>query len=123
MKAAFGKVVITPPPSFGKVEMAGYSPRAKTIAGIADDIHARAILIEDEVFTGIKRSFLMISLDFPKIPMKIVDYIKDEIKDKADFGLGPGQILVHAIHTHKAPDLTGEFYWNGGILSTIRGVS
>ena len=101
--------------------MAGYS-RPHYARGKLDDVFARAVMIEDLVLGTVKRRFLMLSLDVLKVPMVLADYIKDKIKEDADFGLGPGHILVHGTHTHSAPDLTGEFFWPGGVPQTIKGI-
>ena len=120
MKVAFGKISITPS-DVSKIAMAGYT-RPHFANGKLDDVCARAVLMEDIVDGNIKKRFLMISLDVLKVPMVFCQYIKDEIKKHVDFSLGHGQILIHGIHTHSAPDLTGEFYWPGNIVSTLKGI-
>ena len=119
MKVAFGKIKITPKDVIGK-PMAGYS-RPDPCKGILDDIYAHGVLIEDIVLGDVKKKLLLISLDLLKIPLLVSDYIKEKIKDEV-FSLGPGQILIHATHTHSAPDITGEFYWPGNVLNVIRGI-
>ena len=47
--------------------------------------------------------------------MPLANYIKQKIQDKIDIGLAPADIFIAAIHTHSAPDLTGEYHWPGGI--------
>ena len=121
MKAAFGKIIITPPGGAKGKQMAGYS-RSHYAQGILDEIMARGVILEDVVAENIKKKFLFISLDLLKIPLMIADYIKEKIKEKANFGLGAGQIMIHATHTHHAPDLTGEFYWPGGADKVIKGI-
>ena len=116
MKVAFSKITITPKDMVGKA-MAGYS-RPDPCLGILDDVYAHGVLIEDITLGNIKKRLLLISLDLLKIPLIVSDYIKEKIKDEF-FSLGPGQILVHATHTHSAPDLTGEFHWPGSALNVI----
>lgn len=119
MKVAFSKVNITPDDIIGKA-MAGYS-RPDPCKGILDHVHAHGVLIEDLVLGNVKKKLLLISLDLLKIPLVVTDYIKEQIKEEV-FSLGPGQILVHATHTHSAPDITGEFFWPGGVLNVVKGI-
>jgi len=119
MKVAFNKIKITPKGMIGK-PMAGYS-RPDYCKGILDDVYAYGVLIEDIVLGNIKKRLLLISLDLLKIPLVISDYIKEKIKDDF-YSLGSGQILIHATHTHSAPDITGEFYWPGTFISVIKGI-
>jgi neutral/alkaline ceramidase-like enzyme len=128
MKAAFGKISLVPPLRIqetknGKfrVPMAGYT-RHHYAEGAMDDIMARAVLIEDVVLGNINKKMLLISLDFLKVPMLLTEYIKEKIQEKADFGIGPAQILIHGTHTHSAPDLTGEYYWPGETQNVIKGI-
>ncbi|MGV9173129.1 MAG: hypothetical protein ACOC35_11255, partial [Promethearchaeia archaeon] len=119
MKVAFGKIKITPLDHLGE-PMAGYS-RPDPCLGKLDDIRAYGVLIEDLTLKNIKKRLLLISLDLLKIPIMVADYIKEKIKDHF-FSLGPGQILIHATHTHSAPDITGEFHWPGSALNVVRGI-
>ena len=119
MKVAFSKINITPKGMIGK-PMAGYS-RPDYCKGILDDVYAHGVLIEDVVLGNIKKRLLLISLDLLKIPLVISDYIKEKIKDDI-YSLGPGQILIHATHTHSAPDITGEYFWPGGAMSVVKGI-
>jgi len=119
MKVAFSKIKITPKGMIGK-PMAGYS-RPDYCKGILDDIYAYGVLIEDIVLGNIKKKLLLISLDLLKIPLVVSDYIKEKIKDDF-YSLGPGQILIHATHTHSAPDITGEFYWPGSVVNVVKGI-
>jgi len=119
MKASFGKVVITPPGGVKGIPMAGYS-RAFPASGKLDDIYARAVLIESEGATSTR--MLLISLDLLKIPLHMSEYIKKKIKANADSNLNADNILIHAIHTHSAPDISGEFYWPGSALNVLKGI-
>ena len=101
--------------------MAGYS-RPHYANGVLDDIFAHGILLEDVRLGNIKQRFLFLSLDVLKVPRMVGEYIKDEIKDRVDFALGHGHILIHATHTHSAPDLTGEFFWPGGAQNVVKGI-
>lgn len=119
MKVAFGKIKITPDNYLGE-SMAGYS-RPDPCLGKLDDIHAYGALIESYTLKNVKKRLLLLSLDLLKIPIMVADYIKEKIKDHY-FSLGPGHILIHATHTHSAPDITGEFHWPGSALNVVRGI-
>ncbi|MHA1746581.1 MAG: hypothetical protein ACTSWW_11310 [Promethearchaeota archaeon] len=119
MKASFGKIIITPPGGPEGVPMAGYS-RAFPASGKLDDLYARAVLIESN--GDIPNRILLISLDLLKIPLSVAEYIKKKIKQNADGILGEEQILIHAIHTHSGPDISGEFYWPGSALNVLKGI-
>lgn len=122
MRASFGEVIITPPEFLGGVmgkPMAGYTPAPK-VRGIYDDIKAHAVLIEETFLGNINKRMLFISLDFLKVSFTWTDYLKDQIQDT--YKIHPNQIFVHAIHTHKSMDMTGEFVFGGGMLNTIKGI-
>nr|MDO8084180.1 neutral/alkaline non-lysosomal ceramidase N-terminal domain-containing protein [Candidatus Sigynarchaeum springense] len=125
MKVAFGKIDITPPElqagkgEAAKIAMAGYS-RDHYARGILDPLMVHAVLVEDTTLGNIERRFLFISIDTLKIPMKLADYIKEKIQKR--FWINPNQVIVHATHTHQAPDLTGEFHWPGNVPAVMRGI-
>ncbi len=105
MQASFGAVSITPADVVGR-PLAGYTPVPKC-TGKHDDIHARAVLIEDVTLGNVKKRLLLISMDVLQIPMLFSDYIKEQIQDA--YKIHPNQILIHAIHTHKSLDMSGMF--------------
>ncbi|MHA1683283.1 MAG: neutral/alkaline non-lysosomal ceramidase N-terminal domain-containing protein [Promethearchaeota archaeon] len=119
MKAAFGKVVLTPDDYLGKI-LAGYTP-SPPCTGKRDDIHARAIMLESVVLGNVKKKLLLISLDFLKIPLLVTDYIREKIQEKYR-EIAPDQILIHAIHTHKSLDMGGEFVFPGGYLAVFKSI-
>ncbi len=119
MKVAFSKIKITPVDYFKKA-LAGYS-RPDPCLGKLDDIYGYGVLIEDLVLGNIKKKLLIISLDLLKVPLVVANYIKEKIKDEF-FSLGPGQIVIHATHTHSALDITGEFFWPGGAIKVVKGI-
>ncbi len=124
MRVAFGKADITPPGikekgEAARVPMAGYS-RPHYARGVLDPMMVRAVLVEDTILGNAKKRFLLLSIDTLKIPLKFADYIKEKVQKYHD--INPNQILVHATHTHAAPDLTGEYHWPGGIFSIMRGI-
>jgi len=118
MKVAFGKVNLTPKDYIGKA-MAGYT-RTKPCLGKLDDIYAYGILIENKELHNNSNRLLLISTDLLKIPLSVSNYIKERIQQFMP--INPEQILIHATHTHSSFDLTGEFYWQGGVLNVMKGV-
>lgn len=120
MKASVGSIDITPGDGVG-YPMAGYS-RPHASSGVLDPVQASGVLIEDEHprVPGVKRRLLLVAIDTLKLPLVFCDYVKENIQDAT--GIAPNQILLHAVHTHQAPDLTGEYHWPGGVVATIRGV-
>ncbi|MHA1242575.1 MAG: hypothetical protein ACTSQU_17585 [Promethearchaeota archaeon] len=118
MKVAFNKTKITPKDYIGK-PMAGYS-RKDPCLGKLDDIHAYGVLLNIDSSNN-KHHLLMISVDILKLPLSIVEYIKKRLISKFR-PLKPDEIFLHATHTHSSFDLTGEFYYPGGVLGFIKGV-
>lgn len=117
MKVAFSKTKITPKDFIGK-SMAGYT-RQHYCIGKLDDIYANGILIESDKKE--KQNLLLISLDLLKIPLMLANYIKKKLEREFP-EINSGKTLIHCTHTHSAPDLTGEFFWTGGMLSVMRGI-
>ena len=115
MKVAFGKIKITPKHYLG-IPLAGYTPIPKC-TGVLDDLYAHGVLIEDEELGNIKRRVLLISLDLLKLSLSFTNYIKEKIQKK--YPISPGQVLIHATHTHKGPDVTGEFDRPGGFAQIV----
>lgn len=119
MKVSFSKIKITPKEYIG-VPMAGYT-RKDPCLGKLDDIHANGVLIESSSLKNGKENLLLISLDLLKVPLVWANYVRKKINDEFN-SLDTKNILIHATHTHSAPDLTGEFHWPGGFFSVIKGI-
>ncbi len=116
MNVAFNKISITPKDYIGK-PMAGYA-RKDPCLGKLDDIHAYGVLISQN---NKNTNLLLISVDILKLPLSIVEYIKRKLVSKFT-PLRSDAIIIHATHTHSSFDLTGEFYYPGGMLAFIKGV-
>ncbi len=114
MKVAFGKKTITPLNYLG-MSLAGYT-RKKPCLGKLDDINVHGILIEEN-----QDYLLMLSFDTLKLPLAIVEYMKNRIVSVFP-SIKPEKILIHATHTHASFDLTGEFHWSGGTFNVLRGI-
>ncbi len=119
MRVSFNKIIISPEDSIGR-PMAGYT-RKNPCLGKLDDIYAYGVLIEGKSKEKGQNLLLLISLDLLKIPIALCNYIKKKIKEKYP-SLEGDQILIHCTHTHSAPDLTGEFFWPGGLLNVMKGI-
>ena len=104
MKAAFGRVNLTPDDYRGR-PLAGYG---NYCYGKLDDIYGSVILMEEK---GVY--LLLITTDFLKLPIAFTDYIKSKIF--ARFEIPPKNILLHATHTHKSFDQGGEFQFPRGL--------
>jgi hypothetical protein len=116
MKVAFSRIKLTPKDYIGK-PMAGYS-RKDPCLGKLDDIYANGVLInQNDKGTNL----LLIAIDTLKLPLSIVEYIKKKLTLKYEF-LNSDAIVIHATHTHSSFDLTGEFYYLGGMLAFFKGV-
>lgn len=118
MKVAFARIKITPKNYVG-IPLAGYTPMP-ACDGKLDDVHAHGVLLEDVALGNIKRHLLLISMDILKPALLFSDYIKEKIQEAHH--INPGQVLIHATHTHKGPDVTGEFYKPGGYLALLNGI-
>ena len=119
MRVSFNKIIISPKDFIGR-PMAGYT-RKNPCLGKLDDIYAYGVLIEGKSEEKGKNKLLLLSLDLLKIPIALCNYIKRKIKEKHP-SLKSDQILIHCTHTHSALDLTGEFYWPGGLLNVLKGI-
>jgi hypothetical protein len=120
MKVAFGTVNITPNDFCGKA-LAGYT-RKEPCLGKLDDLYAHTILLSNGSANGENSFFLLISIDLLKIPLSICSYIKTRILQFYPQIKDDESIVIHGTHTHAGFDLTGEFYWPGGILNVMRGI-
>ena len=116
MKVAFSRINITPNDVIGRA-MAGYA-RSDPCKGILDEIQAYGVLIESK---NERKRLLLVSVDILKLPLSVVNYIKQKIIGEIT-SLESNQILIHATHTHSAPDITGEFYWPGSMLNVLKGI-
>ncbi len=116
MKVAFSRINITPKNVIG-MAMAGYT-RPDPCKGILDEIHAYGVLIESK---NDNNQLLLLSVDILKLPLSITNYMKKKILKEFP-SLDSNRVLIHATHTHSAPDTTGEFYWPGSGINVLRGI-
>lgn len=97
-KAGLASVVITPEKP---VWMAGYASRNKPSEGKIQDLHAKALAIQDA--TG--NRIVIITSDLLGLPGALTSEIS-EYANKS-YGLRREQILYNSSHTHTAPVLSG----------------
>lgn len=95
VKVGFGETNITPPVGMA---MAGYA-RPNPSDGVHDDLHARAIVIED----GAGSTVALITLAIVNINRDYFDQIRDGI-NKAT-GIPVQNIVISCTHTHSGPSI------------------
>jgi predicted amidohydrolase len=95
-KAGTSSTVITPRES---TWMAGYAARTKPSEGIAQELYAKALAIED----GTGKKFVIVTTDLIGVPRPLRDYLEKEVQSK--YGLEPASLLINASHTHCGPEL------------------
>lgn len=95
-KAAMASVKITPEEP---VWMAGYASRKKPSEGVAADLFAKALAIEDAQGSRL----VILTMDLISVPRPLRDWLEKEVKDK--FKLPAESLLMNASHTHCGPEL------------------
>jgi hypothetical protein len=93
-RAGLAKVKITPE-KFGW--LTGYGNRNKPADGVALDLFARALALED----GMGQRAVIVTAEILGFPPSMSRWIRDEAKRR--FGLSDAQILLNASHTHAGP--------------------
>ncbi len=94
-KAGVGTAVITPAENMW---MAGYAARKKPSEGIAQDLYAKALVIEDE--TGGRLA--LVTMDLIGVRREVRDHVATACQEK--FGIAPERLLLNASHTHCGPE-------------------
>lgn len=95
-KAGAASVNITPE---GPVWMAGYASRKKPSEGVASDLHAKALAIEDARGTRL----VVVTMDLISVPRPLRDWLEEQVRTK--FDLPQAGLLMNASHTHCGPEL------------------
>jgi neutral ceramidase len=96
-KAGVASARITPK---GPVRMAGYGARVDPSKGIAQDLYAKALVLEDA--NG--QRVALVTTDLVGIRGDLAEAIVARVPKAA--GLGPGQVILSASHTHSGPALS-----------------
>lgn len=94
-KAGVATAVITPQQAMW---MAGYASRTNVSQGKFDDLHAKALALEDE--RGGRMVF--VTLDLIGIPRTLRKSL--EARAEKAWQLPPGGLLLNASHTHSGPE-------------------
>lgn len=95
-KVGVASVKVTPE---GPMWMAGYASRTKPSEGVAQDLFAKALAIEDA--QGHKLVF--VTLDLISVPGPLRKAIDEQIQKR--HGLTPSSLLMNCSHTHCGPEI------------------
>ncbi|RLI37129.1 hypothetical protein DRO55_02020 [Candidatus Bathyarchaeota archaeon] len=93
LKAGFSKVDITPPVG---VYLSGYILRGEPSQGVHDNLHARALVLDDG-----KTRVTVVSADLTGLFMESIDRIRSKASELT--GIGRENILIACTHTHSGP--------------------
>jgi hypothetical protein len=96
LKAGMAGVVITPEKN---IWMAGYASRNKAATGKLQDLHAKALAIEDSR----KNRVVLVTTDLLGLPRALTSEISEHANKS--YGLKREQILYNSSHTHTGPVL------------------
>lgn len=95
LKGGCAKVDITPRAS---VWLSGYGSRNKPSDGIADELYAKALVLDDG-----QNKIAIVSADLLWVPIKITAEIRKEVKEK--IVIPEKNVLICATHTHFGPKI------------------
>ncbi len=87
-----------------KTWMAGYASRTEPARGTLQDIHARALALQDEN----SRRFVLVSLDVLGFPADFSRAVTDRVQEK--LGIPRENIILAATHTHEGPVVGDNLY-------------
>jgi len=94
-KAGIATVKVTPQ---SPLWMAGYAARNKPSEGIAQDLFAKALAIED----GKGNRLVIVTMDLIGIDRPLRDWVEKQVQEK--HGLGRSGLLLNVSHTHCGPE-------------------
>jgi hypothetical protein len=95
-KAGFGRRQITPPLP---IPMEGFAARAKPAEGVANDLWAKALAVEDP--RG--KKLIIITVDLATMPKEMWDLVAARVM--ARHGVDRAHVLINISHTHSGPVL------------------
>ncbi|MBI5684127.1 MAG: neutral/alkaline non-lysosomal ceramidase N-terminal domain-containing protein [Verrucomicrobia bacterium] len=81
--------------------MSGYGGRKTPSEGVATDLFAKALAVEDARGTRL----VIVTMDVIVVPRALRDWLETQLKEK--HGLAPGSLMMNASHTHCGPELSG----------------
>jgi predicted amidohydrolase len=79
--------------------MAGYAARTKPSEGVAQELYAKALALQDS--DGAR--LVIVTTDLIGIPRPLRDFVEKEVQ--ANYGLPASSLLLNASHTHCGPEL------------------
>src|SRR4051794_346881 len=86
---------ITPPPG---VWMSGYATRPSGALGIHDELHARALVLDDG-----QQRVVLVAADLIALPFAMAQEVRGRIA--AALGIEAKAVMLHCTHTHGGPYL------------------
>jgi hypothetical protein len=95
-KAAAAKASVTPAESMW---MAGYASRNKPSEGVAQELYAKCVVLED----ARQQRLAIVTLDLIGVPRSLRLKLETQVREK--FNLPPQSLLLNASHTHCGPEL------------------
>lgn len=95
-RAGVAKVNITPPTP---IWMAGYAARKKPSEGIAGELFAKALAVEDPAGTRL----VIVTMDLISVPRTLRDWLEADVAKH--YGLKQDALLMNISHTHCGPEL------------------
>lgn len=95
-KAGAAAIKVTPE---GPMWMAGYAGRNKPSEGVAQDLFAKSLALEDAE----GRRFVIVTLDLISVPGPLRKWVEEQAKVK--YGLDPQSLLMNCSHTHCGPEI------------------
>ncbi len=99
-RAGVADVVITPQES---IWMAGFGGRTKTSAGVLNDLHAKALALEDSTGTRL----VILTTDIVAFPRFLRDEIAQQLREKHQ--VTDAGFLMNCSHTHGGPVIVDDF--------------
>ncbi len=77
--------------------MAGYASRNKPSEGVASDLYAKAVILDD----GAKHKAAIITLDLISVPRGLRDRVAKRVEEK--YGIPANAVMLNCSHTHCGP--------------------
>lgn len=100
-KAGFGKSDITPTEP---LRLSGYSVRSKPFEGVADPLHARALVLQRQD-QPTHTALVLVSVDSIAVTAALTIDIASWLDSK--FGISRSQLVLSSTHSHAAPVIYG----------------
>lgn len=95
-KAGVASVKITPD---GPAWMAGYAARDKPSEGVAQDLFAKSLVVQD----GAGETLVIVTLDLISVPGPLRKFVEQRLAESR--GFEPQNLLMNCSHTHCGPEI------------------